>query len=303
MYKEIHQAAYDRSDRDVESVRKFLLSQGLTFCLFVPTKNDFNKSSFVATEPIRSLLKNSGLFDFDDQPTGEYSYISTSLFLFNKATGHKSTPASLYRSPTGDGRHKRMWISDLNNYSKPGNLIAAFESKGSLIVINTSDIEIWENFKTTLSFPRRKIADHIFDDNTPMEEKTSATPEEFLEKTYKLIRQRRGQPAFRKMLLDSYNSQCAISDCNGAEALEACHIKPYSISGNNSVNNGLLLRSDLHTLFDLGLILINPETYSVEIADSLTKTSYLKYQNSKLKLPNKLQDYPCREFLQWHYGI
>ena len=118
---------------------------------------------------------------------------------------------------------------------------------------------------------------------------------------WNLIRQRRGQPAFRKKLLEVYNFMCAISGCNSAEALEACHIKPYSIDGNNSVNNGLLLRSDLHTLFDLGLILINPENYSVELANSLAKTSYSKYQNSRLKLPDNPQDYPCHDFLQWHY--
>ena len=68
---------------------------------------------------------------------------------------------------------------------------------------------------------------------------------------------RQGQGAFRDSLLEAYGCRCAISGCDVPEALEAAHIIPYKGEHTNVVVNGLLLRADLHTLFDLGLIAID----------------------------------------------
>lgn len=66
--------------------------------------------------------------------------------------------------------------------------------------------------------------------------------------------QRQGQVDFRRRLLAAYNHQCAITSCDVPEALEAAHIRPYNGVQTNKVTNGLLLRADLHTLFDLHLV-------------------------------------------------
>lgn len=68
------------------------------------------------------------------------------------------------------------------------------------------------------------------------------------------IRRRRGQPYFRALLLEAYEGRCAISGCDAPAALEAAHIRPYGQGGTYDVRNGLLLRADLHTLFDLRLL-------------------------------------------------
>lgn len=68
------------------------------------------------------------------------------------------------------------------------------------------------------------------------------------------IRQRRGQAKFRDALRKHYGDRCAMSGCDLLDVLEAAHIRPYSDTSSHDVRNGLLLRADLHTLFDLNLI-------------------------------------------------
>jgi predicted restriction endonuclease len=79
------------------------------------------------------------------------------------------------------------------------------------------------------------------------------------------ISKRRGQPAFRRKLLKIYGNRCAITGCNAVEVLEACHIVPYLGPKTNHPSNGLVLRADLHTLFDLGLVTIDPQNMSVRV--------------------------------------
>jgi hypothetical protein len=85
---------------------------------------------------------------------------------------------------------------------------------------------------------------------------------------------RLGQRTFRKTLMDAYDSKCAISGCGFAEVLEAAHIHPYCVGGEgtNDPSNGLLLRADLHILFDLHYLSIDPRNYTIRFADLLVRT-------------------------------
>lgn len=93
---------------------------------------------------------------------------------------------------------------------------------------------------------------------------------------------RRGQKMFRDSLRRLYGDKCMISGCKILDVIEAAHINPYKGEKDNHVANGLLLRSDIHTLFDLNLIGINPETLKVEVAKSLFSTEYEKFNNLSL---------------------
>lgn len=112
--------------------------------------------------------------------------------------------------------------------------------------------------------------------------------------------QRRGQRKFREMLIALYNGQCAISGTNVKEALEAAHIIPYSGGQTNHPANGLLLRSDIHNLFDFGLIAIDEATYSIIISKILHGSSYQEYDGRKLYLPESEKFWPSREALKQH---
>lgn len=119
--------------------------------------------------------------------------------------------------------------------------------------------------------------------------------------TYQHIRLRQGQPAFRQRLLIAYEARCAISGTDIPETLEAAHIEAHAKGGSMDASNGLLLRADLHTLFDLRLIAIDTETWSVlvhpQIAGSDDATSI---QDRRLRLPADRRDHPSRHALDKH---
>jgi predicted restriction endonuclease len=122
------------------------------------------------------------------------------------------------------------------------------------------------------------------------------------ERIIKCITQRKGQPQFRTDLLAAYNYRCAITGCDAQEALEAAHIKPYCETGNNNITNGLLLRADIHTLFDLNLIAIEPVEYKIHLALSLKSSSHYNDINDKyLELPKSKNNLPNKDALEWRW--
>jgi hypothetical protein len=116
----------------------------------------------------------------------------------------------------------------------------------------------------------------------------------------KQIAIRRGQPKFRRKLLEAYARRCAISGSNAEEALEACHIVPYKGPKTNDPSNGLLLRADLHTLFDLGLITIEPETKIVCVDTRLKDTDYATFQGTRVRDPIAERFKPNKDALLEH---
>lgn len=106
-----------------------------------------------------------------------------------------------------------------------------------------------------------------------------------------IIVQRRGQPKFRKKLLEAYNNRCAISGCDCPDALKAAHIQPYMGVHTNHTANGILLRSDLHTLLDLGKISISSD-FRVIVSLGHRRTVYGKLHNQEIKLPEQKSLWP-----------
>ena len=115
------------------------------------------------------------------------------------------------------------------------------------------------------------------------------------------IRTRRGQPRFRQLLLEAYEGRCAATDCDAPAALEAAHIVRHSESGTYETRNGILLRADLHTLFDLGLIGFEPTTGRVLLHSELTGTGYeVELATTVLRRPKDPAARPDPEALQDH---
>ena len=115
------------------------------------------------------------------------------------------------------------------------------------------------------------------------------------------VTRRRGQPQFRKQLLDHYGGKCAITACDAVEALEAAHITPYRGKSTNNPANGILLRADVHTLFDLYLVSVNPSTLEVAIAPELDVTSYKDMEGTKVHLPIDEKARPSKAALEEHW--
>jgi putative restriction endonuclease len=91
-----------------------------------------------------------------------------------------------------------------------------------------------------------------------------------------LVRPRLGQGSFRIVVTDAYERRCAVTGERILPVLEAAHVKPYAEGGEHRVDNGLLLKSDLHTLFDCGYVTVT-EDYRVEVSRRLRE----EFQNGK----------------------
>jgi len=116
------------------------------------------------------------------------------------------------------------------------------------------------------------------------------------------IVRRQGQKEFRERLLAAYGGRCAMTACDAVEALEAAHIVPYRGAETNNVQNGLLLRADIHTLFDLGLVGVRPETMTVVVSKKLTTTYYRELAGARLREPVNPMHQPSADALQEHLG-
>ncbi len=107
-----------------------------------------------------------------------------------------------------------------------------------------------------------------------------------------------GQPRFRGVLLQAYGGRCCISRADAPTALEAAHIVPFLGRHSNQVTNGLLLRADLHTLFDEGLVTIDERT--VQLHRNLRGTVYEEFAHRPMQVPTNPELQPNDAYLAWH---
>lgn len=115
-----------------------------------------------------------------------------------------------------------------------------------------------------------------------------------------LVALRQGQPRFRGDLLHAYDGRCAITGTAIESVLEAAHISPHKGEHTNKVWNGLLLRADIHTLFDLFLITVDADTMLVRIAPALAGSEYEPLDGATLNLPERLDEQPLTDALASH---
>lgn len=119
---------------------------------------------------------------------------------------------------------------------------------------------------------------------------------------YALRRERIGQQRFRTQLFEAYTGRCAVSGCSVNEALEAAHIENYSGPKSQVVSNGILLRRDLHSLFDAHLISFELVRGDYQLCGSylLQHTDYATLAGSVLREPDEHRLRPNARFLEAH---
>lgn len=99
---------------------------------------------------------------------------------------------------------------------------------------------------------------------------------------------RRGQAKFRKKIRARFNDKCCVTGSTLLDVLEAAHIELVAGKDNHDVRNGLLLRTDIHTLFDLGLVGIHPEKLEIHLRPDLLKTEYAFLESQPLQVPEQI---------------
>jgi putative restriction endonuclease len=117
---------------------------------------------------------------------------------------------------------------------------------------------------------------------------------------------RLGQRSFQAVVLDAYHRRCAITGTHITPVLQAAHIRPVTAGGEHRLDNGLLLRSDVHTLFDRGYLGVDPR-YRLLVSRRLREDfengdQFYARAGQIIDLPEHRVDRPQREFLEWHLG-
>ncbi len=118
------------------------------------------------------------------------------------------------------------------------------------------------------------------------------------------VRQRLGQGSFRALVTETYERRCAITREKILPVLQAAHIRPVTAGGEHRVDNGLLLRSDVHTLFDRGFLTVTPR-YQLRVSRRLREDYdngeyYYAMNGLEIWVPSRADDRPSTELLQWH---
>jgi|WetSurMetagenome_2_1015567.scaffolds.fasta_scaffold19521_4 putative restriction endonuclease len=131
-----------------------------------------------------------------------------------------------------------------------------------------------------------------------------AQPEDHMYGDPVLIAPRLGQGAFRVMVTDFYERRCAVTREKSLPVLEAAHIKPIAGSGTHRIGNGLLIRSDIHRLFDRGYVTVTPD-YRFHVSHRLRDDFnngeiYYRMNGGEIWVPREASKRPDKELLEWH---
>ncbi len=119
-----------------------------------------------------------------------------------------------------------------------------------------------------------------------------------------LVLPRLGQGTFRIAVTGAYGGACAVSGEHSLPVLEAAHIRPYGDEGTHDVANGLLLRADIHRLFDGGYVTVTADhrfLVSRRLAEEWENgRAYYAMEGRAIRLPARVGDRPRPELLRWH---
>jgi putative restriction endonuclease len=120
----------------------------------------------------------------------------------------------------------------------------------------------------------------------------------------RLRRERLGQRGFQAAVLTAYHRSCAITGTKIWPALQAAHIRPVTQGGEHRIDNGLLLRSDVHIMFDRGYLGVDPQ-YRLRVSPRLRDEfgngeQFYAKAGQIIALPDRKSHRPEPDFLRWH---
>jgi putative restriction endonuclease len=154
-------------------------------------------------------------------------------------------------------------------------------------------LQLWEQVEFRL-----KSMEHYFGEEARVAEPETPYGEPVI------VLPRLGQGSFRVIVTDVYDRRCAITEEKALPTLEAVHIKPFSDSGPHLVENGILLRSDIHKLFDAGYVTVTTDHHfevSRRIREEFDNGEYYQtFHGNRIHVPLNPQLRPSPEFLTWH---
>jgi putative restriction endonuclease len=187
---------------------------------------------------------------------------------------------------------EKDWIKTPENWSKSivqGKAYVTEEEIGH---------RIWDQVEFLLE-------KYLIDDDQPIQNGLFANEAPLRYRTSILSKIRIGQGAFRVLITDAYQRKCSITGEKTLPVLESAHIQSYAQSGPHAISNGILLRSDIHKLFDTGYLTITTDL-KVEVSNRIKEEflngkEYYQYHGKALAaVPIKEIERPNRQYVEWH---
>ncbi|WP_339834150.1 HNH endonuclease [uncultured Parvibaculum sp.] len=182
---------------------------------------------------------------------------------------------------------------------RPREIELVRDSEGYIVAVEplVPMLERFDRMRDAAVAPYTALARSIklpFDISDPVDERRRAD-------SVRVVRD--GAAAFRDGVLQAWGRRCAISRTGVVPVLEAAHIFPYLGVATNDFRNAILLKSDLHTLFDLHLLSFEyiDERLFVRISKTLEKTGYAKYDARLVKLPSSCMHCPDPDVVHHHF--
>lgn len=253
--------------------------------------NNGSKLYFLLKSPVRKI---AGYGEFQD-----YLNLSThdAWVKFGQRNGCNNKGELISKVQTYLSKNSRKYSDDV--VTVDNHII------GCIILKNC---QFWdeENFivpkEYDIDFANQIVKLKYFDKYDPFYlEQTEYTNYQILNEPKEEYRQtvnaRKGQSTFKSNILKAYNNKCCISGETCQELLEAAHIQQYVNSNSHHIQNGLLLRIDLHKLFDCGLLRIDAN-YRVVISSELSNSSYSQFNGIVIQLPDNPNHYPSKASLE-----
>ncbi len=157
--------------------------------------------------------------------------------------------------------------------------------------------ELWQRFQDAVQYTQLRRLDADVPDRAVLD--APRYGEEYL------TRARLGQGGFRSLVTEAYHRRCAMTGERTLPVLQASHIRPFADSGPHRVDNGLLLRADLHILYDRGYITVTPD-YHIEVSQRIKEEfengrDYYRMHGQELRvLPGSPADWPSSAYIEWH---
>jgi putative restriction endonuclease len=185
-----------------------------------------------------------------------------------------------------------FYLSDFESWSPPLDWAANIVTGKSYNVFQGEGVRLFEQAKHAM-YLKHGVNENVLKEAAPRYG------------TEQIIKPRLGQGGFRVVVLEGYERKCSITGERTLPVLEAAHIQPYSEMGPHDLSNGLLLRSDWHTLFDNGYVTVTNDL-KIEVSRRIKEEfsngrDYYAYHGSSLKvLPKEVSQHPAKEFLEWH---
>lgn len=160
--------------------------------------------------------------------------------------------------------------------------------------VSASQQEILDSYLDSEATPQSTL------DDAQRERVFDNLDEDLRVRRLQLVALRQGQPIFRSGLLRAYGGRCAITGTAIESVLEAAHISPHKGTHTNETWNGLLLRADIHTLFDLHQITVEAKSLLVRVSPALAGSEYADLDGTVLDAPATLGEQPAEEALARH---